>query len=194
MMEANMIKNKLIFLLVLLTLNCLNQTSFGCTCAGDPDITFEQYVSYNLKRSDLVFSGQMEKIEYQSLSKEEIEAIKSKLRPEVRSIIMPALEKDSDFKRFFYSFKPNLFWKGDPQNRILIFSTRIETLISKVGVGYSTCAYPFETEENYLVFASKVGDFFETTACGATGKLDRAQQVLNFLGKGIKYKPWYVFW
>jgi hypothetical protein len=184
-------RKNLSFVFLLAVFACFNRNVFGCVCPGDPDITVKQYIDDNLKRADLVFSGQMEKLEYQSVSKAEIEKIKSNIR---HPIVLKALENDSDFKRVFYSFKPNLFWKGNPKDRILIFSTKTQTLISDVTVGFSTCAFSFQTGENYLVFAKKNGDFFDVNGCNATGKLSRSQDALEILGKGKKFKPWYIFW
>ena len=185
------IGKNLTFVFLLAAFICLNQTVFGCTCVEIPNITVKQILDENLKLSDLVFSGQVEKLEYQSLTNDEIKAIKARMR---HPVILKALEKDSNFKRIFYSFKPNLFWKGNPKNRVLIFSTETKTLISEVGVGFSTCAYSFELGESYLVFASKRGDFLEVDVCGATRKLSRSQPALDILGKGKKFKLWYVFW
>lgn len=182
-------RKKIHFVFLSVAFICLNQTVFGCQCASFLDIRDKKILDYYLQFADLVFSGKVEKLENQYLSKKEIEVIKTKARS---LITKKAIEESKNFRRNFYAFIPSLFWRGAVKSEVLIFTGQITS--SYVGMGPNSCAYTFEVGESYLVFAKKVEDFFEVSICGGTRKLSISQPALDLLGRGKKYKPWYVFW
>jgi hypothetical protein len=77
------------------------------------------------------------------------------------------------------TIKVDKVWKGDLK----------EVVIIKTALSEASCGYPFVENQDYLIYASGVGEELRTGLCERTTLLDQAKEDLKILGPGKTPAP-----
>jgi hypothetical protein len=131
------------------------ETTQACSCAGTSNVEEE------LRASDAVFSGEM-----------------------VRDGIEDPEPGDGAMFGGI-EFRVDESWKGVSGESAVVYG-QSTAYYGELDAGdivtESSCAYPFEKGENYLVYADRYEDGFRVEPCSGTAPLDDAGEDLRALG------------
>ena len=93
-------------------------------------------------------------------------------------------------KSHVFRFKVEQWWKGGNKEEVEVHVLLIDD--RKGNYGFPPESFIFEKEKRYLVYAYSqydAKDMLVTSVCVRTKNIERAQEDLNFLGKGQKPEP-----
>lgn len=138
------------------------QTAHACSCAGTWNVEEE------FRASDAVFSGEM-------------------VRDGIED---PEPEDGATFGGT--EFRVDESWKGVSGESAVVYgqSTAYYGELEAGGiVTESSCAYPFEKGENYLVYAKRYEDGFRVEPCSGTAPLDDAGEDVEDLNTSVNKLP-----
>ena len=137
-------------------------TAYACSCSGIPDVEEE------LRYSDAVFAGEM-----------------------IRSGIEDPAPKDGNMMGGI-EFRVDESWKGVSGDSVVVYGQDI-AYYGKLEEGKmytgNSCAYPFEKDESYLVYATRYEDGFRVEGCSGTAPLADAKGDLRVLGSSTDQLP-----
>ena len=134
------------------------RTAYACSCAGTSSVEEE------LRSSDAVFAGEM---------------VRGGLED-------PRPEDGAMFGGI--EFRVDESWKGVSGDSAVVYG-QDTAYYGKLEEGKmytaSSCAFPFEEGENYLVYAYRYEDGFRVDGCGGTAPLSDAEKDLRVLGTPV---------
>lgn len=138
------------------------QTAHACSCGGTPNVEEE------FRASDAVFSGEM-------------------VRDGIED---PEPEDGAMFGGIEFSVDES--WKGVSGESAVVYGQSTAyygELEAGDIVTESSCAYPFEKGENYLVYANRYEDGFRVEPCSGTAPLDDAGEDVGVLNTSVDKLP-----